>query len=830
MSDCANATPDAIAAGRGPITDCIYIAGVEKTYEVPDGSRKTAFKSGTEPLRIAANSFVMILGKSGSGKSTLLNLIGGNITPELSEDSDDHKLTLNVDGVSFDMMSAVDRGKAKTRIGTVFQEGFLISFLRNRENISMPLRLNGIDQSEGDLEALSKFVCVDRENLDKLPGNVSGGQAQRFGLARALAHDPDLILADEPTSSVDSPTSVEIVEALREWRTRKQARGRSATIVWVTHNVELAARFAERILIVEDGLIVHQVDDARTEGDPITLRTRLEEALANPAPVQLFAPSLPERAQDAKASPEHLARLTRDFVRGSVFQPLRPVPSWLGPRLGFAWSSVGATILLTALTLFLSGATILMGLTFKRYFDTKIQDPVLTYIEPTGVGLGGEISQDMNADFVDKLRFTLIELGPNGPELALPDPHDDDFQKRIANGTLAFKDVRGARREFVNFVAKRHEDPAAQRRVVDSRIYVEARDLDDPLINALRLDWLDPVLATAVERAGGSAVTTLRGLLESLSVVDRRCASTLPGIFVSKETFSDPKKLGRFFETVPLSLELKAPRLSGGGQVDLNLWPAYQAECGISGLRQPQVAAQSKNGKVTHVHMPIFGVFEGPGKAQAIMPPKAFESWYDATTRELPDYAFVWIYPQNLVRDGDVIFRGLREPPFSFAGGTDIEKRFDSLKPMSVLTQWFTLSIVALVILMGFSSIYVAYRAALQAQRSSLGVMLCFGATRRMLRVLFTQQVNLVFLIALICGGGLLVALTLGLIAAAPALMEVFGLSRVVLPQTLSGYATVLPLPELAAMLVTVYVLLRIIVARIVADLADEEPFALLKS
>ncbi len=190
------------------------------------GEREVSVLDGLD-LELGRGERVAVMGASGSGKSTLLNLAAGMDRPEQGR--------VQVLGQDLDELSepALTHFRARN-VGLVFQDFNLIDSLSVRENIELPLWLNGLDD-EASLHALVKTLGID-DLLARMPGQLSGGEKQRVAIARALVHDPELLLADEPTGSLDE-TSAERVLALFDRITRE----RGCTLILVTHNPAAAA-------------------------------------------------------------------------------------------------------------------------------------------------------------------------------------------------------------------------------------------------------------------------------------------------------------------------------------------------------------------------------------------------------------------------------------------------------------------------------------------------------------------------------------------------------------------------------------------------------------
>ena len=192
-------------------------------------------------LEIERGSMVSIVGASGSGKSTLLNIMGGVDTP-----SDG---TVIVDGKEItkyndDELSIFRRRK----VGFIFQAYHLIPVLTVEENIKMPVLL---DHREPDKEYIDHIIELLglSERRRHLPNQLSGGQQQRCAIARALANNPSLVLADEPTGALDSKNGQEVMDLLM-----KSVHDIGQTLVIITHNMDLA-READRIIKIKDGEI-----------------------------------------------------------------------------------------------------------------------------------------------------------------------------------------------------------------------------------------------------------------------------------------------------------------------------------------------------------------------------------------------------------------------------------------------------------------------------------------------------------------------------------------------------------------------------------------------
>ena len=208
-------------------------------------------------LNLRDNEFVAILGPSGSGKTTLLNIIGG------LDRYDSGDVIIN--GISTKKYKDRDWDSYRNHtIGFVFQSYNLIPHQTVLANVELALTISGIGKAERRERAVKALEEVGLGNqLHKKPNQMSGGQMQRVAIARALVNDPDILLADEPTGALDSDTSVQVMDLLREV-------AKDRLVVMVTHNPELAEQYATRIVKLRDGKI-------RSDSDPFLIEEGTQE-------------------------------------------------------------------------------------------------------------------------------------------------------------------------------------------------------------------------------------------------------------------------------------------------------------------------------------------------------------------------------------------------------------------------------------------------------------------------------------------------------------------------------------------------------------------------
>ena len=193
-------------------------------------------------LEVAPGEIVAILGPSGSGKSTLMHCMAGIVRPDSG--------SVHFDGLEIASASDATRSALRRRsFGFVFQFGDLVPELTCLENVALPLRLNGVRRREAERRAIEELDRLGVADIAQArPGEVSGGQAQRAAIGRALVHRPRVVFADEPTGALDTLNSERVMAALTA-----AARDTDAAVLLVTHEPRVAA-YSDREVTVRDGV------------------------------------------------------------------------------------------------------------------------------------------------------------------------------------------------------------------------------------------------------------------------------------------------------------------------------------------------------------------------------------------------------------------------------------------------------------------------------------------------------------------------------------------------------------------------------------------------
>ena len=229
----------------------LQLKNISKSYKTGDLIQKAL---DDVSLNFRDNEFVSILGPSGSGKSTLLNIVGGLDKYEQGD--------LLIDGISTKKYKDEDWDSYRNHtIGFVFQSYNLISHQTILANVELALTISGISKAEREKRAIDVLDKVGlKDQIHKKPNQLSGGQMQRVAIARALVNNPSIVLADEPTGALDSETSVQVMELLKEV-------AKDRLVIMVTHNPKLASEYSTRIVELKDGKIISDSNPFLLEDD-----------------------------------------------------------------------------------------------------------------------------------------------------------------------------------------------------------------------------------------------------------------------------------------------------------------------------------------------------------------------------------------------------------------------------------------------------------------------------------------------------------------------------------------------------------------------------------
>jgi putative ABC transport system ATP-binding protein len=230
-------------------TYAVETRAVVKKYQADEN---TIFAVDDVSLQVSAGEFVALVGPSGSGKTTMLSILAALLKPSSGQ--------ILLDGQDLSQMSDTRRVvMRRNKIGFTFQSNNLVPYLSAVENVELMLRLNNKLDKAGRLRARELLARLGLgERLNNLPGQMSGGQQQRVAIARALIHNPSLVLADEPTASLDTERAYQVVETFAGLIHEQKRAG-----IMVTHDLRMV-EYVDRVLQMRDGKLV-QIYTSRDE-------------------------------------------------------------------------------------------------------------------------------------------------------------------------------------------------------------------------------------------------------------------------------------------------------------------------------------------------------------------------------------------------------------------------------------------------------------------------------------------------------------------------------------------------------------------------------------
>ena len=358
----------------------LRLIDITKVYSSGDSEVRALKGVG---ISFRKSEFVSILGHSGCGKTTLLNIVGGL----------DHYTSgdLLINGVSTKEYKDRDWDNYRNHsIGFVFQSYNLIPHQTVLGNVELALTLSGVKRSDRRMlaqEALLKVGLADQ--LHKLPNQLSGGQMQRVAIARALVNDPDIILADEPTGALDTETSVQVMELLKEVSKDK-------LVIMVTHNPELAERYSTRIVRLKDGEIV--ADSMPYKGEDAQPTEEIAETVSEEAQAETIEGSSEqtkdEAAEELKVNQVEAAKLKKE-VSHSKKKPSMSLWTAFSLSIRNLFTKKGRTFLTAfAGSIGIIGIALILSLSngFRNYIakmesDTLSGYPIVIREEGSNIGL-----------------------------------------------------------------------------------------------------------------------------------------------------------------------------------------------------------------------------------------------------------------------------------------------------------------------------------------------------------------------------------------------------------------------------------------------------------
>lgn len=710
------------------------LSNVRKTYRTSEQGRPAL---DVDRLDIPCHRVVAILGYSGSGKTTLLNLLGLLDAPDPAPVGAVDRPVIRFydprDGGSTSEPGGIDlvadpRRLAKIRkqlFGYVFQEGYLLKNLSSQFNILIPLFINGLKPSESPVDDYLRNVDLPPEiYASRLPTELSGGQAQRVALIRAIVHNPTVLLVDEPSGRLDQEHGWQIMRSLVHWCHGADHR----TLLWVTHNLAQAAELADHVIILRDGKVVmSQANDHHSE---MVLLRWLRHPLAPLAPsaaseAERAIAALPQEAvapRPATAGKDYtvwkeirtvrhalpgwgLACFIVHFALADLFpQMQRPAAAGGTARLSQALRRLrafvgvrktqGLNILALFLVLLLALFFANVSLWLKNYFVWSISDPRMNHMTVNGKRHGDLVltHQDMQ-----KLSTLAWVDDPDRGWVISWDEH------------IRAQGLRPQRPAILGAYGSRD-------RPMDFYLHDEAPmwgpgtfALDIVIMHAA-----DPILAQ-VDLLTGSTVAALSPSGDSvkarLAALAARASSAVPGVVITRKSLEkDLKYTGAIPTTVAIELDAQKRAFPLLGIVD---WLPF----GADGL--------------------------------------VMEGWYNRhffqknTADTLPGYDRIAIYIRDMLRDGLPLVDALIDMQYQTT--YDIKSRLTWVKNLSDFIFWSAfIAIVGIAVLVA-GTLVVSYTQAVRQKRHEIGVLLAHGIPKPVLHLIFLFEVVIVWALAVVC-------------------------------------------------------------------------------
>ena len=232
-----------------PTQFALETRSVAKVYQTDFGE---IYAVNDVSITVAAGEFVALVGPSGSGKTTMLSMLAALLKPSMGQ--------IYLDGEDLSGLSDLERvALRREKIGFTFQANNLVPYLSAVENVELMLRLNNRLDKTGKMrsrELLARLGLAERMN--NLPGQMSGGQQQRVAIARALIHNPSLVLADEPTASLDTERAYQVVETFAGLIHEQKRAG-----IMVTHDLRMC-EYVDRVIQMQDGKLVNVINNQKS--------------------------------------------------------------------------------------------------------------------------------------------------------------------------------------------------------------------------------------------------------------------------------------------------------------------------------------------------------------------------------------------------------------------------------------------------------------------------------------------------------------------------------------------------------------------------------------
>jgi len=689
------------------------LRNIRKTYP---NAELDEYALNIDELDIPKNRVIAIIGESGSGKTTLLNLLGMLDEPD-AQNFEAQRPTILYGGNGDGPVPIISEGKSdaaalnrlrKKAFGFVFQEGYLLRNLQCASNIKVPLYLNRLDISEDNLQSLLEEVGLNPsdEYACRLPTELSGGQSQRVAIVRSVVHNPEVILADEPSSRLDHDRGIKVMELLTSWCKGEHGR----TLIWVTHNLEHAARFGDQIICIRDGAVLFNREnkDHRTETVTGWIRESMQQAPAEP--------DEPVREEEAPGQWKNTAIQSRSsgwmsilkfiffFAIWDIFPRTKSKSGESGNILSFLAAKAraflgirktqGLNILSLLIILVLTLFFFTISTWLKNYFVFTVSDPRINSVTVKGKKRG-----DAMLDARDMKRLSTLAWASEPNSFTEVLSWEEEIEtKKLKVDRPAILGAYGSRDRPFDFYLN-NEGSSSFRFSDVVPLTLAIMNVQDPILSKITL--LEGSEPEGLKPGDKYVDSLLRG-------ADGKLVDNKAGVILTYDSLT--KDLG-YLTKVPKTVKM-----------DLNN---------------------------EDVEVPVLGVADWlPFSASAILT----EGWYEEQFLKrgpgdpLPGYERITVYINNMLEEGIPLADTLVS--MGYQTSEDIKSRLSWIINLTDFISYTSIIAVACIGLLVCGTLMVSYTQAIRKKQNEIGVLLAHGTSRSLLKLVFMFEIVVVWLIA----------------------------------------------------------------------------------
>ncbi|CAN2042787.1 putative ABC transport system permease protein [Candidatus Magnetomoraceae bacterium gMMP-15] len=687
--------------------DILYnLSDIRKTYKTSEEGQPAL---DIDKLDIPKNKVVVILGESGSGKTTLLNLLGMLDIPD-SKNNKKSLILFNNLNKSFDLVK--DKSKfnklRKETFGFIFQEGYLLKNLSSKLNIKIPLFINRLDTSKTPIDDFLKNVALDPVKFsNRLPGELSGGQAQRMAIIRSIIYNPRVILADEPSSRLDRDNGLQVMKLLVDWC----HSGDNRTLIWVTHNLEQAAKFGDHIIILQDGKVLKSQKNWHHDEQTLLQLSRGEDIQVPQDIVSTdsnheqssFWKNIP--FLDAASPLLNLFKFIFLFALSDIFPQVhkKVIKGLLSKSLNYViWGiksflGVYKTQGLNILSLFM---ILLLALFFsnvsfwlKNYFVYSSSDPRINNITVKGKKRGDAVLSQKD---MEKLS-TLTWVSASDSDKKIISWSEEIKNKGLKPGQKAIIGAFGSRDRPMDFSFNKESNEGGWDNLVT--LSLVATNAKDPILKQIDL-WTGETLKEL--KPSTKKLNSL--FLNENGEID----FYKPGVIITRDSLEkDLGYIGKIPKTIEINLNSKKREFTFLGVSD---WLPFGADALVS------------------------------------------EGWYEKNFLSsgpgdpVPGYDRITIYIRDMLEDGLPLAETLIKMGYQTVD--DVKSRLSWIKNLTDFIFWSAFFALIGIAFLVAGTLMVSYTQAIRKKQHEIGVLLAHGIPKKLLYLIFIVEILIVWIIA----------------------------------------------------------------------------------